>query len=270
MNINVVVLIAYLAAVYVVCGIPFGKIIAKVNGVDIQSVGSGNIGTTNVAREVGKGAAALTLLFDAGKGILATWLAAHFFPQIVTNGAGVGVNDELGWLVGLVMLAAICGHIFSPFLHFHGGKGIAVGVGSLLGFAPVVGIIELGIFLIIAGATGLVSVGSITVAGIVGFVMAIRYGVNLPLDVVVEIAGLIVVWAHRSNIKKLLSGKESKFSFKKSGEKPAGAHMAEVEEPKHFGAEEDEAEKEPLSKEAQRLAEQEARYFPKFDDEDGE
>lgn len=221
MNINVVALVAYLAATYLVCGIPFGKIIARAKGVDIQSVGSGNIGTTNVAREIGKGAAAATLLLDAGKGALATGLAGVVFPLVVTGGAPVDPQGPAAGLVGLVMLAAVCGHIFSPFLGFHGGKGIAVGVGSLLGFAWPVGLIELGIFFVIAFATKRVSAGSVTVAGIVGIVLALFYGPNLGQDLIVEAAGLVVVWAHRSNIKKLIHGQEKAFAFHKAGDAPA-------------------------------------------------
>lgn len=221
MNINVVALVAYLVATFLVCGIPFGKIIARAKGVDIQSVGSGNIGTTNVAREIGKGAAAATLLLDAGKGALATGLAGVVFPLVVTGGAPVDPQTPAAGLVGLVMLAAVCGHIFSPFLGFHGGKGIAVGVGSLLGFAWPVGLIELGIFFVIAFATKRVSAGSVTVAGIVGIVLALFYGPNLGQDLIVEAAGLVVVWAHRSNIKKLIHGQEKAFSFHKAGDKPA-------------------------------------------------
>lgn len=220
MNINVAALVSYLAATFLVCGIPFGKIIARAKGVDIQHVGSGNIGTTNVAREIGKGAAALTLLFDAGKGALATGLAGVVFPLCVTGGVSVGPQSPAAALVGLVMLAAVCGHIFSPFLGFHGGKGIAVGVGSLLGFAWPVGLIELGIFFVIAYATKRVSAGSVTVAAIVGLVLALFYGPNLGQDLIVEAAGLVVVWAHRSNIKKLVSGQEKPFSFHKKGERP--------------------------------------------------
>lgn len=221
MNINVVALVAYLAATFLVCGIPFGKIIARAKGVDIQSVGSGNIGTTNVAREIGKGAAAATLLLDAGKGALATGLAGVIFPLWVTGGAPVDPQAPVAGLVGLVMLAAVCGHIFSPFLGFHGGKGIAVGVGSLLGFAWPVGLIELGIFFVIAFATKRVSAGSVMVAGIVGIVLALFYGPNLGQDLIVEAAGLVVVWAHRSNIKKLIHGQEKAFSFHKAGDVPA-------------------------------------------------
>ena len=220
MNINVAALVAYLAATFLVCGIPFGKIIARAKGVDIQHVGSGNIGTTNVAREIGKGAAALTLLFDAGKGALATGLAGVVFPLCVTGGVSVDPQSPAAALVGLVMLAAVGGHIFSPFLGVQGGKGIAVGVGALLGFAWPVGLIELGIFFVIAYATKRVSAGSVTVAAIVGLVLALFYGPNLGQDFIVEAAGLVVVWAHRSNIRKLARGEERRFAFHKNGEKP--------------------------------------------------
>lgn len=221
MSINYPVLVAYLVVTFLVCGIPFGKIIARARGVDIQKVGSGNIGTTNVAREIGKGAAALTLLLDAGKGALATGLALWFFPTFITGGASVAPHGDVAWLEGLVTLAAICGHIFSPFLHFHGGKGIAVGVGTLLGFAWPVGLMELAIFLVIAVASKRVSAGSVTVAAILGPVFALIYGPNLGLDLLLELAGLVVVWAHRSNIKKLINGQEKEFSFHKRGDKPA-------------------------------------------------
>lgn len=217
---NLIALVIYLALTFFVCGIPFGKLIARAKGVDIQKVGSGNIGTTNVAREIGKGAAACTLLLDAGKGALCCGVATAAFPVLVTGGAAVSPTEPAAWTVGLVMLAAICGHIFSPFLGFHGGKGIAVGVGSLLGFAWPVGLILLGTFFVIAYLTKRVSIGSIFVASVVGFALAIFYGPNLGLDAVVEAAGLVVVWAHRSNIAKLRAGTEKAFSFHKKGEKP--------------------------------------------------
>ena len=113
------------------------------------------------------------------------------------------------------------GHIFSPYLHFHGGKGIAVGVGTLLGFAWPVGLMELAIFLVIAAASKRVSAGSVTVAAILGPVFAFIYGPNLGLDLLLELAGLVVVWAHRSNIRKLINGQEKEFSFHKHGDKPA-------------------------------------------------
>lgn len=215
-------LVAYLLATFFVCGIPFGKIIARAKGVDIQKVGSGNIGTTNVAREIGKGAAALTLLLDAGKGALATGLASWLFQQpdfVLTNATGISVapTGTGGWLVGLVMVAAVWGHIFSPFLHFHGGKGIAVGVGSLLGFLLPVALIELFVFIVLVAATKRVSIGSITVAAALPVVAGLAYGWNWPLVVTLAVAGWTVVWAHRSNMRKLAEGKESVFAFHKAG-----------------------------------------------------
>ena len=231
------VLAIYLLATFFVCGIPFGKIIAHVKGVDIQKVGSGNIGTTNVAREIGKGAAALTLLFDAGKGALATGLASVLFQQdgfVLAHATGISVapTGQGAWLVGLVMVAAVWGHIFSPFLHFHGGKGIAVGVGSLLGFVWPVGLIELGIFIVLVAITKRVSIGSVTVAAVLPFVGCLICGWNLGLFLTLALAGWTVVWAHRSNIDKLLHGKEKAFSFHKKGEgtdplEGAGSHEDE-------------------------------------------
>lgn len=219
-TINWLPLLGYLLATFLVCGIPFGKIIARAKGVDIQKVGSGNIGTTNVARQVGKGAAGLTLALDAGKGAIATGLASWLFQNtsfVCESYASVSFAPDGygGWLIGLVMLAAICGHIFSPFLGFHGGKGIAVGVGSLLGFIWPAGLVELGIFFAIVAACKRVSAGSIFVAAIVGLVVGVFSGFNLLLMLVTEIGGLVVVWAHRTNIKKLARGEESAFAFHK-------------------------------------------------------
>ena len=222
-SVNWAPLALYLVVTYLVCGIPFGKIIARAKGVDIQRVGSGNIGTTNVAREIGKGAAALTLLLDAGKGALATALASALFPLdglVLADGASVAPGGQGAWLVGLVMVAAVWGHIFSPFLRFHGGKGIAVGVGSLLGFAWPLGLVELGVFIVLVAITRRVSVGSVTVAASLPLVAGLLYGWNLPLMATTAVAGWTVVWAHRSNIRKLAEGKESAFSFHKKGAAP--------------------------------------------------
>ena len=92
-----------------------------------------------------------------------------------------------------------------------------MGVGSLLGFAWPVGLIELGIFFVIAYATKRVSAGSVTVAAIVGLVLALFYGPNLGQDLIVDAAGLVVVWAHRSNIGRLLHGTESRFQWHTNG-----------------------------------------------------
>ena len=219
MNINVAALVAYLAATFLVCGIPFGKIIARAKGVDIQHVGSGNIGTTNVAREIGKGAAALTLLFDAGKGALATGLAGVIFPLCVTGGVSVDPQSPAAALVGLVMLAAVCGHIFSPFLGFHGGKGIAVGFGAALGLWWPVALGLLAVFLVFAVPSRYVSLGSVCAAASLPIQCAL-WGFPLVSVAPIVVVALVVIWAHRSNIRKLARGEERRFAFHKDGEKP--------------------------------------------------
>lgn len=213
MPVNVPALVVYLVATFLVCGIPFGKLVARASGVDIQHVGSGNIGTTNVAREVGKGAAAATLLLDAGKGALATSLASALFPLLITDGASVAPAQPLGWLVGLVMLAAVWGHIFSPFLGFHGGKGIAVGLGSLLGFMWPIALFECVAFAVPTLITRRVSVGSLTAAALLFVATGVIYGWGTGLVAVMVLIALSVVWAHRSNIDKLIHGRERPFSF---------------------------------------------------------
>ena len=218
MSINYPVLVAYLVVTFLVCGIPFGKIIARARGVDIQKVGSGNIGTTNVAREIGKGAAALTLLFDAGKGALATGLALWFFPAFITGGASVAPHGDAAGLEGLVTLAAICGHIFSPFLHFHGGKGIAVAVGCLFVTFGVMGaLLEIAVFAVVVAISRFVSAGSLA-AAIVCPIFAAYYFLFQAFDpiawVLCLITALVVIWAHRGNIHRLATGTERRIGDK--------------------------------------------------------
>ena len=138
---------------YVVCGIPFGLIIAKREGhVDVRTVGSGNIGTTNVARSVGKKAAALTLLCDLGKGLVWMLLARWVLAALVFGGdaASLDRTTVFGASLSLVYMGCILGHVFSPFLGFHGGKGIAVGFGAALGLWWPVALGLLVVFLVFA------------------------------------------------------------------------------------------------------------------------
>ncbi len=108
---------------YLLGSIPFGLLIVKAHGgPDIRAIGSGNIGAANVTRNAGKFAGILTLLFDAGKGYLAVWLAAHF------------TRGNIRWM----MIAAVCavvGHMFPIWLDFKGGKGVATGLGVFLPIA---------------------------------------------------------------------------------------------------------------------------------------
>ena len=207
---------------FLLCGIPFGLIIASVAGhVDIRSVGSGNIGTTNVGREVGKGAAAATLACDAGKGFVSTFLAAYLIGAYGAGGAMAMVQPTgaWGWTLSAVYLCCICGHIFSPFLGFHGGKGIAVGFGAALGFMWPVAIGMLVVFLLVALPTRYVSLASISAAFALPLLGLFIYHPEPSFLLPLVIVACIVIWAHRSNIRKLRNHEEKRFSFHHASEK---------------------------------------------------
>ena len=216
------VTIACMLASYLICGIPFGKILGRAMGhVDIQKAGSGNIGTTNALRVAGPKVAALTLLFDVLKGVLCVNAArlligasqgydiAHTFEMVPEQGIGA-----MG--LALVCLSCLLGHIFTPYLHFHGGKGIATGVGVLFGLAWPLALIHLAIFIVLVAITKYVSAGSIVTATLVCVTVPLYFPqAGLQFHIILGAMGLLVVWAHRKNIKKLLHGHESKLSFTK-------------------------------------------------------
>lgn len=211
-----IVALVLVVATYLVCGIPFGLVIAsREAGVDVRRMGSGNIGTTNVSRTVGAGAGGLTLACDAGKGFVCT-AVSNLVLSLVLNGEGVGAlrpAGELGWVMGVIYLAAILGHVFSPYLHFHGGKGIAVGFGASLGFMWPVALGLLVVFAIFALPSRLVSLGSVAAAVSLPFLCALLCRATPTFLVPIVLVSATVVWAHRSNVSKLAHGTESRFSF---------------------------------------------------------
>lgn len=203
---------------YAVCGIPYGLLIAKKLGhIDVRSTGSGNIGTTNVARSVGKKAAALTLLCDLGKGLVwmvfARWaLAALCFGG---DAAMLGHATPYGACMCMVYLGCILGHVFSPYLGFHGGKGIAVGFGAALGLWWPIALGLLGVFLVFAVPSRYVSLGSVCAAVSLP-VQCVAWGFPAAGVAPIAFVAAVVVWAHRENIRKLAAGEERRFSFHKS------------------------------------------------------
>lgn len=201
---------------YLICGIPFGKILAKaMSHKDLQHEGSGNIGTTNALRVAGPKVAALTLVCDLLKGTICMRAAMGVLWGISW---APGVSVQL--MVAFVALACLYGHIFSPYLHFHGGKGIATGVGILFGFFWPLALIHLAIFIVLVAITRYVSVGSIVTAALVPLTVSILVPHLSPAVIAVwALLGWTVVWAHRANIARLRAGTESKLSFgsKKEG-----------------------------------------------------
>lgn len=197
-------------ASYFLGGIPFGYLVAKAKGVDILQVGSKSIGATNVGRTLGKKAYFTVLLLDVLKGA-----APSFVASLVLKPEFGFSAHELGLICGLI---AVIGHIFSPFLKFKGGKGIATGLGVLVGGAPIVAGIVLVVWGLVFFATRYVSLASLmaVVAMVVsGFIF---YSSSLIFMSIFIGMGVFIVFKHRSNVGRLLKGDEPKFSFKKNSD----------------------------------------------------
>lgn len=199
---------------YLLGSISFSVIISKkMAGFDVREKGSGNAGSTNVLRNVGKKAAALTLLGDALKGVVAILIAFIL---------GLIIGEENISRPLLIQIAAFCvilGHTFPVFFKFKGGKGIATALGILLITNWQIGLICLVFALIIMAATKMVSLGSIMAAVLfpilVLFVPHNAYLVDGDYFIFSLILAAFVIFNHRENVKRLLEGKENKLSFKK-------------------------------------------------------
>lgn len=200
---------------YLLGSIPFGLLIGKrAAGVDVRQYGSGRTGSTNVLRTVGKKAAALAAALDVLKGVLAVVFAGLIFGKgfLMVGNFALDTKDTLV-AQALAALAAVVGHIWPVFLKFRGGRGVATFMGGLLALYPLAGIISGGVLFLSAGLTRYASLGSI--AGILA-----AYIVLIPLTIVnsfpVEylvyalIGGLLIIYMHRDNVVRLLSGKERK------------------------------------------------------------
>ena len=202
MHLNISTLLTLLAA-YLLGSIPNGLLIARLKGVDIRKVGSGNIGATNVFRSVGKSWGILTFVCDALKGFLPAWL----FPQLVDE-----THAALGIFCGAL---AIAGHNWPVFLKFKGGKGVATSAGVLLGIAPAAVGLGLLSWLILFLSTRYVSVASIGAAIVVPLAGWFLYRDGRLLPITLAILGLVTVIRHQANIRRLIAGTEHRFEFGK-------------------------------------------------------
>lgn len=204
----IVAIIAYLLG-----SISFSVIISKkLAGFDVREKGSGNAGTTNVLRTVGKKASILTLLCDCLKGVVAI-LVAFIIGLIVKD-----INKSL--LVQLAGIAVILGHTFPIFFQFKGGKGIATALGVLLMTNWNIGLICLVFALVLMILTRMVSLGSLAAAVLfpilVIFMPHTAYLVDGNYIIYAILIAVLVIFNHRENVKRLLSGKENKIDFKKT------------------------------------------------------
>lgn len=204
---------AFALAAYLLGSVPFAYLFAKLNGVDIRKVGSGNVGATNVFRAVGKGWGIATFAADALKGFVPAWL----FPLLARRW-GVECGPGLGLLGGC---AAIAGHSWPVFLKFRGGKGVATSAGMLLGVAPAAVGIGLLVWVAVFAVTRFVSVASIAVSVAVPAAAWLLYGrAGALLPSVLTVLGVLVIWRHRSNIARLRRGEEHRWGRPRAAASP--------------------------------------------------
>lgn len=192
---------------YLLGSIPTGFLVAKARGVDIRTVGSGNIGATNAFRVLGKGFGIFVLLMDALKGWVAVQIGAALVGTLLP-----GVPLE--YLRITAGIAAILGHNFTCWLHFKGGKGIATSAGVLIALVPAALMIILAIFIALFLLTRYVSVGSIAAAFTLPFATWFTQH-DLGLTIVMACIGGLAILKHRKNIQRLMNGTENRIQFKK-------------------------------------------------------
>lgn len=207
---------------YLVGSIPVSIILSKaIKGVDVRNYGSGNAGGTNASRLLGKKIGVLVIFLDALKGVVAVVLISRLyfgsFPFPNTT-----PFDDFTLVQIMAGIAAIIGHIWTIFAGFKGGKGIATGLGVLISIVTLDLLLAFGIFLIVMYISKYISLASISAAVSVPLIMIIRenvFGVNIPsygtiLPFVIGIA-LLIIYTHRANLDRLLSGSENKISLSK-------------------------------------------------------
>lgn len=209
-----IVLIAI--AAYLLGSIPTGYLLVRIfRDQDVRSLGSGNIGATNVLRTGGKGLGAATFVLDCLKGCAAVWLGTIVWSTLV-----LGALDVSGWPMrnfqAFAALFCVIGHMFPVWLRFKGGKGVATGFGVFLVAAPVAALAAIGVFIVVLLFSRYVSLASILGAGSFPvFAWFLVRGERPLLFVTVQaIVSLLIIAKHHQNIARLCAGKENRFGAK--------------------------------------------------------
>ena len=186
---------------YLIGAIPFGYLLVRLKtGRDVRSMGSGNIGATNVLRTAGRGIGVLTLLLDILKGYFAVWLMGYF------------AGSSRAWL-SAAALAVMAGHSFPVFLKFRGGKAVASFLGAFLYLTPVPLLAVVAVFLIAVAATSYVSFGSVLAAGTFPLAVFLILHPDWPVLLAALVAAILIVYRHRANLERIRSGTEHRFRF---------------------------------------------------------
>jgi len=200
-----------LPAAYLLGSLPTGYLVGRAKGVDIRTVGSKNMGATNVFRTVGKTLGILVLLVDAAKGWAAVALIAPWVGHAISPGA------DLDWLRVVAGIGAILGHNYTCWLQFKGGKGIATSAGVFVALVPWALLVALGVWIVLFAATRYVSVASIAAAAVLP--VATWFSTHEPgLTTVAGVLGALAIYKHKKNIERLLAGTENRIEFGKKKE----------------------------------------------------
>ena len=198
--------------IYLFASIPWGYLIGRLNGIDIRLHGSGNIGATNISRVLGKKWGRVCFFCDFLKGLL------PMLAVILLLKADI-IRDNYGLCPVVAALAAVSGHIWSVWLNFKGGKGIATSAGVLLALAPLSVIIAGLTWVIVFYSSRYVSMASIAAAIILPlsslpFSIFNIWKLSMPVIILLFLIALLAIWRHLDNIKRLLKGTENRFPVK--------------------------------------------------------
>jgi acyl phosphate:glycerol-3-phosphate acyltransferase len=186
---------AALVAAFLLGSIPFGAILARLRGVDIQEHGSGNIGATNVARTLGRPLGVVVLLLDGAKGALPTY-------------AGLALAPQLGpWASAATGLLAVLGHCYSPWLRFNGGKGVATALGVFVVVDPVAAAICVALFVLVYAVLRKASAGSLVGTSAMPVILYFK-GASAPIIATAIATVVVILWRHRGNLSRLATGTE--------------------------------------------------------------
>lgn len=206
---------------YLLGSLPTGYLVARTRGVDIRTVGSKNMGATNVFRTLGKGPGIFVFLVDALKGFAAVMLVVNFYPELndllprAFPGEGLldpRSRDGFGIVAGI---AAVLGHNYTCWLQFKGGKGVATTAGVFLALAPIAVGIGLGVWIIALLATRYVSIASILAAVVLP--VAVWFTQENPaVRGIAILLGVLAVYKHKANIQRLMNGTENRVYLKKA------------------------------------------------------
>lgn len=203
--------LTYVALGCYLCGsLPTAYVAGRLlKGVDIRTIGSGNVGASNAMRLLGKGWGVTVLLIDALKGLIPLLIILHFWLK---------GNPQLQRYALIGALACMLGHIFPVWLKFKGGKGVATGLGVMTALLPLAVAVALPVFILVVYVSRYISLGSITAALVLPAAFFIDHDLSTSpeLFAFVAIACIFVIYKHKSNIKRIIAGQENRLGDKKS------------------------------------------------------